>query len=275
LRTLKIPSGLIDLCSNDYLGFAGSGELLAMIEQFPVPPGQSRLGSRGSRLLAGNSSFIEETEKFIAVFHRAVAGLIFNSGYDANVGFFSCVPQRNDVVLYDELIHASVHDGMRMSKAETLSFSHNDTSDLASKLEAVRNQDRFANVFVAVESLYSMDGDEAALEEMSGLCEQYSAKLIVDEAHATGVIGNRGEGLVNSLGLEQKTFARLHTFGKALGCHGAIILGSETLRNYLVNFARSFIYSTALPYHAIVSVRCAYELLPTANPSAHLAAFPG
>ncbi|HUM46215.1 MAG TPA: 8-amino-7-oxononanoate synthase [Chitinophagales bacterium] len=266
LRSLKVSNGLIDFCSNDYLGFASSGELLSMIEHFPVPPQQTRLGSKGSRLLAGNTAFVEELEKYIADFHGAEAGLIFNSGYDANVGFFSSVPKKNDVVLYDELIHASVHDGMRMGKAETISFSHNVVNDLKSKLEALRaSKEKEVHIFVAVESVYSMDGDLASLDEMSKLCEQYQAMLIVDEAHATGVVGKHGKGLVNELGLEKKVFARLHTFGKALGTHGAVVLGSETLRNYLINFARSFIYSTALPYPALVSVRCAYDFLPKAD----------
>jgi 8-amino-7-oxononanoate synthase len=110
-----------------------------------------------------------------------------------------------------------------------------------------------------------MDGDSAPLQGMAGLCEKYDTKLIVDEAHATGAMGTRGEGLVNDLGLEDICFARIHTFGKALGCHGAIILGSDVLRNYLVNFARSFIYTTALTYHSLASIQCAYELLPKAN----------
>ncbi|MEO6168612.1 MAG: 8-amino-7-oxononanoate synthase [Chitinophagales bacterium] len=266
LRSMKVSDGLIDFCSNDYLGFANSGELLSMIEHFPVPPKQSRLGSKGSRLLAGNTAFAEELEKYIAGFHGAEAGLIFNSGYDANVGFFSAVPQKNDVVLYDELIHASVHDGMRMGKAETISFLHNSIADLKLKLEALRDSKaKEVQIFIAVETVYSMDGDVASLEEMSNLCDQFNAMLIVDEAHATGIIGKQGKGLVNELAMEKKVFARLHTFGKALGTHGAIVLGSETLRNYLINFARPFIYSTALPYPALVSIRCAYDFLPKAG----------
>lgn len=266
LRSLKITSGLVDFCSNDYLGFANSGELLSMIEHFPVPPQQTQLGSKGSRLLAGNTAFAEELEKFIAGFHRAKAGLLFNSGYDANLGFFSSVPQPADLVLYDELIHASVHDGMRLGKAATLSFRHNDLSDLTQKIKTARSSTAAKQIFVAVESVYSMDGDKASLKEMATLCEQHDAKFFVDEAHATGVVGTVGEGLVNELQLEEKVFARLHTFGKALGSHGAILLGSETLRTYLINFARSLIYTTALPYHALVAIKCAYEFLPRAAP---------
>jgi len=204
-------------------------------------------------------------KKSIARFHKAPSGLIFNSGYDANIGLFSCVPQRNDLVLYDEYIHASICDGMRLGKAETVSFRHNDLEDAGRKMISARNPGNKRDIFIAVESVYSMDGDRVPLQEMAKLCERYNAKLIVDEAHATGVIGAGGAGLVNDLGLEEACFARLHTFGKALGCHGAILLGSDVLRNYLINFARSFIYTTALPYHALASVKCAYELLPGAD----------
>lgn len=266
MRTLKVNEGLIDFCSNDYLGFANSGELLSMIEHFPVPPQHTRLGSKGSRLLAGNTAFVEELEQYVARFHKAEAGLIFNSGYDANIGFFSSVPKKGDVIVYDELIHASVHDGMRMGKAETFSFQHNNVEDLRAHLEIIRRtKGNETAIFVAIESVYSMDGDLCLLKEMSEACKHYAALLIVDEAHATGVVGKNGKGLVNELSLEHKVFARLHTFGKALGTHGAIILGSEMLRSYLINFARSFIYSTALPYPALVSIRCAYEFLPKAE----------
>ncbi len=266
LRTLKQSQGLIDFCSNDYLGFANSGELQSLIAQFPVPPQHTVLGSRGSRLLAGNTVFAEELEKFIAGFHRAESGLLFNSGYDANSGFFSAVPRKGDIVIYDALIHASVHDGMRLSKAATMSFLHNNSDDLRAKLESITAaRPDSQEVFVAVESIYSMDGDLAALSSFGEICEKYRARLVVDEAHATGIIGKEGKGLVNELGLEKKVFARLHTFGKALGTHGAILLGSNVLRSYLINFARPFIYSTALPYPALVAIRCAYELLPKAD----------
>jgi 8-amino-7-oxononanoate synthase len=265
LRTLKVHSEKIDFCSNDYLGFARSPLLYKNIEDYCSKNRPRLAGSTGSRLLAGNSTFVEELEKSIAQFHKAPSGLIFNSGYDANIGLFSCVPQRDDLVLYDEYIHASICDGMRLGKAETVSFRHNDLEDAGRKMISARNPGNKRDIFIAVESVYSMDGDRVPLQEMAKLCERYEAKLIVDEAHATGVIGAGGAGLVNDLGLEEACFARLHTFGKALGCHGAILLGSDVLRNYLINFARSFIYTTALPYHALASVKCAYELLPMAD----------
>lgn len=250
-RELRLPDGKIDFCSNDYLGLVKNGLLQHSLAGFAY-------GSTGSRLLAGNYSLIEETEKSIAAFHNAGAGLIFNSGYDANTGLLSCVPQRGDTVLYDYLSHASIRDGIRLSFAQSFSFLHNDLNDLEKKLRAATG-----NIFVVTESVFSMDGDIAPLQLMAALCNQYHARLIVDEAHATGVTGERGEGLVQHLGLEQACFARIHTFGKALGCHGAIVLGSETLRNYLVNFSRPFIYTTALPEISVAAIKASYQVFPS------------
>jgi 8-amino-7-oxononanoate synthase len=154
------------------------------------------------------------------------------------------------------LIHASIIDGCRLSYANRYKFVHNNINDLEKKLQLAHG-----NVFVAVESVYSMDGDIAPLAEFVSLCKQYHANLIVDEAHATGVFGQQGRGMVNELGLEKDVFARVHTFGKAIGCHGAIIVGSNILRNYLINFARSFIFTTALPLHSLLTIRLAYEQL--------------
>lgn len=252
LRELKLPGGKIDFCSNDYLGIV-KNQLLPVHSQL-------QYGSTGSRLLSGNYSLIEETEKEIANFHCAEAALIFNSGYDANLGLLSSVPQRGDTILYDYLSHASLRDGIRLSFATAYSFLHNDMADLEAKLKKATG-----NVFVVTESVFSMDGDICPLPELIALCEAYQASLVIDEAHATGVIGNRGEGLVQSLGLEDHCFARIHTFGKALGVHGAVILGSGQLRKYLINFARSFIYTTALPAETISHIRSSYEVFPSMN----------
>ena len=257
LRNLSVKNNLIDFCSNDYLGFARSRELDEAITNSPYY-GNGGIGSTGSRLISGNPSFAEDLENYIAKFHKAEAGLIFNSGYDANVGLFSSIAKKGDTILYDELIHASVHDGMRMGIAYTHAFRHNDITHLEEKLKTAQG-----SIFIAVESIYSMDGDEAPLKEMAALAEKYSAALLVDEAHATGIYGEKGEGKVVELGLQDKVFARIHTFGKALGCHGGIVIGDEMLRNYLINFARSFIYTTALPMHSLITIKCAYELLQT------------
>jgi 8-amino-7-oxononanoate synthase len=251
-RELRLPGDKTDFCSNDYLG---------IVKNNLLPPSASqKYGSTGSRLLAGNYSLIEETEKQIATFHQAEAALIFNSGYDANLGLLSSVPQKGDTILYDYLSHASLRDGIRLSFATAFPFAHNDMSYLEAKLKKATG-----NVFVVTESVFSMDGDLCPLTELVKLCDKYKANLIVDEAHATGVVGNRGEGLVQSLGFEDHCFARIHTFGKALGVHGAIILGSSQLRNYLINFARSFIYTTALPAEAIAHIGNTYQLFPFLN----------
>jgi 8-amino-7-oxononanoate synthase len=281
-RSLRTSNNLIDFCSNDYLGFSQKIKQNSEIYSFPS-------GATGSRLLAGNTQFVEDLEQEIADFHGAEAGLIFNSGYDANVGLLSCLPQKNDVLITDELIHASMIDGARLSYATRYKFKHNDVESLASRLQSLENnfqvslnqtltqntknhptptsniEHQTSKIFIALESVYSMDGDLANLETIVDLSEKYGANLIVDEAHATGVFGKNGKGLVCELGLEDKIFARVITFGKALGCHGAIVLGSKNLREYLINFARPFIYSTAAPMHTHESVRQAYQLLKSPN----------
>jgi len=257
IRKLSTHFPPVDFCSNDYLGFAQWDKLRLLAESKINDLGRTTNGSGGSRLLSGNTTFTEEVEACIADFHGAENGLIFNSGYDANVGLFSSVPQRGDTIITDELIHASIIDGCRMSYADRQRFEHNDLSSLESKLKTAKGK-----IFVAVESVYSMDGDCAPLKEILSLCEMYNANLIVDEAHATGVFGQRGKGLVNQFGLADRVFATIVTFGKALGSHGAIVLGSNALRDFLINFARSFIYTTAAPLHNIALVWAAYQLLP-------------
>jgi 8-amino-7-oxononanoate synthase len=251
---------MIDFCSNDYLGIVKNGLLKACHGSEPW----YAYGSTGSRLLTGNNQVIEDTEKFIANFHNAEAALIFNSGYDANIGLLSSVPQRTDIVLYDYLSHASIRDSLLLSLAQSFSFHHNDLDDLESKLKKnpISNG---KNIFIVTESVFSMDGDLCPLKELTALCEKYNAHMIIDEAHATGVIGEKGEGFVQMLKFETRVFARIHTFGKACGVHGAVILGSNTLRDYLVNFARSFVYSTALPEQTIAHIKSSYELFPSMN----------
>ena len=257
LRKLQNKKGLIDFCSNDYLGFARIPELKE--RDFLLNANRIN-GSTGSRLLTGNSEFVEELEHYIAKYHHAPAGLIYNSGYDANLGLFSSVPQKGDTIIYDELIHASVRDGIRLSLADNYSFRHNDLNQLEAKLKRSKG-----NKFVAIESVYSMDGDFSPLKEIVDLCEVYEANIIVDEAHATGLYGKKGEGRATELEVEDKIFARVHTFGKALGCHGAIVLGSDVLKQYLINFSRPFIYTTALPFHALKVIKLAYDNLSKSN----------
>ena len=256
-RRLRLPDGKIDFCSNDYLGIVHHNLLQALL-----PEHQLATGSSGSRLLAGNYALIEQAEQEIAAFHQADSALIFNSGYDANLGVLASIPQRGDTILYDALVHASIRDGIRLSFAASFSFQHNDMAHLEQKLQQAKLQS-LANVFVVTETVFSMDGDLCPLQELITLCKKYNAHLMIDEAHATGVIGERGEGLVQQLQLQEQVFCRIHTFGKACGCHGAVVLGSVQLRDYLINFARSFIYSTALPEQAVAAIRASYRLFPT------------
>jgi 8-amino-7-oxononanoate synthase len=265
LRELKHGAEMLDFCSNDYLSFSRSAELRALFEQEVKNHPVYRLGASGSRLLAGNDTFTEDLESEIADFHVAEAALLYNSGYDANVGVFSCLPQRGDTIICDEYIHASIIDGVRLSHATRFVFKHNDLESLEEKLKVSKGK-----IFIAVESVYSMDGDEAPLEDICDLAEKFGAAVIVDEAHAVGVFGPHGRGISHELGLNSRVFARVVTFGKALGVHGAAILGSAALRTYLINFSRSFIYSTAAPFLSHMAIKVAYGYLKAKNHQADL-----
>ncbi|MDO6800834.1 pyridoxal phosphate-dependent aminotransferase family protein [Wenyingzhuangia sp. 1_MG-2023] len=258
LRTLHVNNVGLDFYSNDYLGLAQSKSVAEKAKMY-LENSHDINGSTGSRLISGTHSLHIEVESELARFHKAESGLLFNSGYDANVGLFSSVLQKNDVLLFDELIHASVRDGIRLSAANSYKFKHNDIYDLETKI--LRFKENTRQVYISIETVYSMDGDTAPLQDIVNLCEKHGVYLIVDEAHSGGVFGENGNGLVCALGLETKIFARVHTFGKALGCHGAVVLGSDDLRNYLINFSRAFIYTTAIPLHAVATIRAAYESL--------------
>ena len=255
LRELKLPGNTIDFCSNDYLGIVHNNLLKDKI------PEELKTGSTGSRLLAGNYTLIEKVENQIAIFHKAEAALIFNSGYDANIGVLSCIPQKGDTILYDQFCHASIRDGIRLSFAQSFSFAHNDMNEFEKKLKAIpANIGR--KIFVVTESVFSMDGDFCCLNDIIVLCKKFNAHLIIDEAHATGVIGEKGEGLVQKENMQDEIFCRIYTYGKACGVHGAAVVGSKKLKNYLINFARSFIYTTALPEHAVAAINASYQTFP-------------
>ncbi|KAK2030285.1 aminotransferase class I and II [Colletotrichum zoysiae] len=316
LRKLTlVPAGTVDFSSNAYLSLSAHPDIrrryLARIEAHqassssssPAPPPNGNgdghghgvgdnntplLGSGGSRLLDGNASLAESLERDIAAFHRGPAGLLFNSGFDANVGLFACAPQPGDVVVYDELIHASVHDGMRLSRAaKKLAFAHNTVEEpVAAAAAGVRKwppslsevlagltdgdggrqvRDGSRRVFVAVEGVYSMDGDVAPLRRVVECVERHlpsgNGLVVVDEAHSTGLFGARGRGLVCELGLEDRVWARVHTFGKAMSCSGAIVLCSQITRAYLINYARSLIYTTAMPFTTLAGIQAAYDFV--------------
>jgi 8-amino-7-oxononanoate synthase len=251
-RSLKTENSLVDFCSNDYLGFARSVILKNKIDEEIKRTGVISNGSTGSRLLTGNSRYAEELEQYLASLYGCEDALIFSSGYDANIGLFSSVPQRGDTIITDELIHASIIDGARLSYANRYVFKHNDLVSLEEKLKHAKG-----NCYVAIESVYSMDGDTPPIANIFELTEKYGANLIVDEAHSVGLYGL---GLVDA-DIKDRVFARIVTFGKALGCHGAVVLGSRLLKDYLVNFARSFIYTTAPSLHQLASIKMASELL--------------
>lgn len=262
LRNLPIATNGIDFSSNDYLGFAKNEAIFEATHQYLVENNIKINGATGSRLLSGNHKLYEITEKYIATFHQSEAALIFNSGYDANVGFFSAVPQRNDVILYDELCHASIRDGIQMSHAKSYKFQHNDYEDLETKIVKLQIPNpKFQTIYIVTESVFSMDGDTPNMETLVQLSEKHKALLVVDEAHALGVFGENGEGVIQSQQLQNKVFARIMTFGKGLGCHGAAILGNADLIEYLVNFARSFIYTTGLSPHSVATILVAYQNL--------------
>ncbi|KFH45670.1 putative 8-amino-7-oxononanoate synthase-like protein [Hapsidospora chrysogenum ATCC 11550] len=291
LRRLTIPTPeTVDFSSNSYLSLSRDQDIwsayLDRLQQSPANQGFS-LGSGGSRLLDGNSAAAEALECTAAAFHGAPAGLLFNSGFEANTGLFGCAPQPGDVVVYDELIHASVHDGIRLSRARGISFAHNCVrgksrtsldhvlSELTQGQDGHRLRAGEINVFVAVESVYSMDGDLAPLADIVECVEERlpngNGYIVVDEAHATGWLGERGRGLVCHLGLEDRVWARVHTFGKAMGCAGAIVLCSPTTRQYLINYARSFIYTTAMGYPTLAGIQTAYEYLESGRVEPRLA----
>ncbi|CAG8575905.1 1186_t:CDS:2 [Gigaspora rosea] len=246
-RSLVVaPPSSVDFSSNDFLGLSRNKILhekfLNTLITFPHPP----LGSTGSRLLDGNSSYAESLDTYLAEFHNAESALVFTSGFDANVGFFSCVPQPGDAVIIDEFVHASVHDGVRNSRASLVtSFKHNDVENLKVVLDnVIMKIGAKSNIFVSVEGLYSMDGDIPPLKEIVEVLKPFNAYLYVDEAR-----------------LERHVFARLHTFGKALASNGAAILGPKILRSYLINYARPLIFSTFLSYSNLISIRCSYEIM--------------
>lgn len=268
LRKLGVQNDLVDFSSNDYLGFSKSERLFEKAYDFLKGHNIIQIGATGSRLLSGNYPLFQVIESMLSNFHNCESALIYNSGYDANMGFFSSVPQRGDVILYDEYVHASIREGIRLSNANSYKFRHNDMKVLEGLIfrysDAV--SDSHSNIYVVTESVFSMDGDSPNLLELTKICSSENIHLVVDEAHATGVFGKQGKGLIQAHRLEEKVFARIITFGKALGCHGAAILGNSNLIEFLINFSKSFIYTTALPPHSLACIHSAYnELVITSN----------
>jgi len=237
-RKLEFFEEGIDFFSNDYLGLSKSQEDFSLS------------GSTGSRLLSGDCVEAHKCENSLADFFEAQSALVYTSGYSANIGLISCLSSRHDLVLYDEKIHASIRDGIKLSQAKSFSFKHNDLKDLHRQLQS----NNYENIYVIIESLYSMTGSFSDLKEIFKLTQQYNANLIVDEAHSIGVFGMQGKGLCHHYNIHDKVFARVITFGKAYGLMGAAVLASQTTIDFLVNFSRSFIYTTALPSNIYKSI---------------------
>lgn len=256
-RALVPPAGL-DFSSNDYLGLAGSAELAAAVAAAlarGVPP-----GAGGSRLLRGNHAEHEALEAEAAAFFGAKRMLYFAGGYVANLALFSTLPQGGDLILHDALIHASVHAGLQGSRAAVRSTAHNDTGAVEAAIRGWRAEGGRGQVWIAAESLYSMDGDRAPLADLAAVAARHDAVLVIDEAHATGVHGPDGRGL--AAGLEgRENVIVLHTCGKALGSAGALVGADPVLCDYLVNRARPFIYATAPAPLQAATVRAALGLL--------------
>ncbi|TDJ06160.1 MAG: pyridoxal phosphate-dependent aminotransferase family protein [Deltaproteobacteria bacterium] len=253
IRDLPKIKGGADFHSNDYLGHAGAFDLKetvkAALEDHP-------LGSSGSRLLSGNSKLVMDLEDELAIRFNAPSALLFNSGFDLNIGLLSSIPQDNDIILLDQNIHASLRMGAKLSSASRNYFRHNDLEHLKDRLKFYRRKIAAKqNIFIVVESVYSMDGDIAPLIGMAELAERYGAYLIVDEAHGAGVFGPKGRGFVSDLGLEGQVFARIVTFGKAFGAHGAVVLIDNLYKKFLINFATPLIYTTAMPAHSLITIR--------------------
>jgi 8-amino-7-oxononanoate synthase len=257
LRALKSRSGL-DFASNDYLGLGASEELRAAVEEAirrGVPA-----GAGGSRLLRGNDPEHEALEAEAARFFGAEACLFFGGGFIANYALFSTLPQRGDLIVHDELVHASVHDGMRASRAESAPARHNDVQAFDDAIRSWRDGGGTGRPWIAVESLYSMDGDRGPLADLAAVAERHEALLVIDEAHATGVWGPGGRGLGAALEGRPDVIS-LHTCGKALGVMGALVLLPAQLRDFLVNRCRPFIYATAPSPLIAAAVRASLGLL--------------
>lgn len=259
-RSVSERGAGVDFSSNDYLGLSRVLAERLRIRGGDIVSELGAVGATGSRLISGTTSHHLSLEGELAAVFQGESALLFGSGYEANVGVLSCIASREDTIIFDQLVHASVRDGIRLSLARSYSFRHNDLESLREKLMHAKG-----TAYIAVESVYSMDGDEAPLSDICRLAREFGAKVIVDEAHSTGLYGFEGCGLVCERGLQSEVFARIHTFGKAVGYKGACVIGSSDLREFLVNFSRPFIYSTAPDLLSVVVLKEAIDLMREAE----------
>lgn len=232
----------INFSSNDYLGLSQHPEMVKTAKEAAEKFGA---GSSSSRLLTGDNELFQELEEKMANFKKKESALVFNSGYQANVGIISALFGKGDAIFSDRLVHASVIDGILLSGAKHFRFKHNDTAHLEELLNKERA--KYKNALIVTESVFSMDGDIAPLKEISRLKEKYDCLYMVDEAHATGIFGSSGSGMIEETGLNDQVDLIMGTFSKALGSFGAYLACSKLIKEYLINTCRSFIYSTALP----------------------------
>lgn len=249
-----------DFASNDYLGFANSAGLkIAIAEALSrgVP-----IGSGGSRLLRGNHPEHQLLEEEAARFFGSESALFFSSGYAANSALLSTLPQRGDLIVYDALIHASSHEGIHLARSEARSAIHNDVQSFVDTLRTWRKSGGTGRPWIAIESLYSMEGDKAPLADLLSLADQHDGFLIIDEAHATGVFGSDGRGLADGFD-GRENVVTVRTCGKALGCEGALICAPKTITDFLINRGRGFIFSTAPSPLMAAAVRASLDLLRT------------
>lgn len=267
LRTLESAQGpwvtlegrrVLNLCSNNYLGLAGHP---AVIEAGARAARDWGCGSGASRLVCGNVAIHEELERRIARVKGTEAALAYASGYAANLGIISSLVGKEDVVFSDELNHASIVDGCRLSQAKVVVFPHNDVDALEQSLRRATSAYAGGRRLIVVEGVFSMEGDLAPLQDLVELAERYDSLSMVDEAHATGTLGPGGRGLVVSLGLEKRTTVTMGTMSKALGSFGGFAAGSEELRDFLINTSRSFIFATGLPPASAASALAALDVL--------------
>jgi 8-amino-7-oxononanoate synthase len=254
-RELSLVSG-INLCSNDYLGLSDDPRLKQAVLQ--AMEQCERVAATGSRLLSGHDAVWDELETLFAGFAGTESALYFSSGFSANTGLLSAVLAPGDVVFSDALNHASLIDGIRLSRAQKVIYPHCDLNFLEHELR--RSAEHSVSRVIVTETIFSMDGDRAPLLELFQLAERYGAQVIADEAHATGVCGPRGKGLLAELGLQDRALAVVHTCGKALASMGAFVCGSRILKEFLINHARSFIFSTAMPPYFAGQIKAALEL---------------
>lgn len=261
-RRRLIPRTGTDFSSNDYLALAGDPALADAVAE-AVARGVPA-GSGGSRLLRGNHAEHEALEAEAARFFGSESALWFATGYTANSAIVSTLPQRGDLVVYDDLIHASVHEGLRLTRSETVAVPHNDITAFADAIAAWRGRGGTGRIWIAVESLYSMDGDRAPLADLAALADANDAVLIIDEAHATGVFGAGGRGLAAALEGRENVIT-LHTCGKAMGCEGALVCAPAVVTDFLVNRGRGFIFSTAPSPLMAAAVRTALRIIEAAD----------